>query len=81
MSVYLQIFLVTALTGIGGLALGGGLAVLVHNPSDKQMSLLLRFTAGRILRVSHLSPGRHGRKETVSATWSWSEAQKLLTGT
>ncbi|MBR2131271.1 MAG: ZIP family metal transporter [Oscillospiraceae bacterium] len=51
MSVYLQILLVTALTGIGGLALGGWLAVLVHNPSDKQMSILLRFTAGIMLSV------------------------------
>ncbi|MBR2894965.1 MAG: ZIP family metal transporter [Oscillospiraceae bacterium] len=51
MSVYFQIFLVTALTGIGGLALGAGLAVLIHHPSDKQMSLLLRFTAGIMLSV------------------------------
>lgn len=51
MNIYLQIFLVTALTGVGGLALGGGAAALIHDPSDRQMSLLLRFTAGVMLSV------------------------------
>lgn len=51
MNIYLQILIVTALTGVGGLALGGGLAVLVHSPSDRQMGLLLRFTAGIMLSV------------------------------
>lgn len=51
MNSYLQIFLITALTGVGGLALGGAAAVLVHGPSDRQMSLLLRFTAGIMLSV------------------------------
>ena len=51
MNIYLEILLITALTGVGGLALGGGAAVLVHGPSDKQMSLLLRFTAGVMLSV------------------------------
>lgn len=51
MNIYLQILLITTLTGVGGLALGGGLAVLVHGPSDKQMSLLLRFTAGIMFSV------------------------------
>lgn len=51
MNNYLQIFLITALTGVGGLALGGAAAVLVHGPSDRQMSLLLRFTAGIMLSV------------------------------
>lgn len=51
MNLYLQIILITALTGIGGLALGGGLAVMVHSPSERQMSLLLRFTAGIALSV------------------------------
>ena len=30
---YLQIFLITALTGAGGLALGGGMAAMVHSLS------------------------------------------------
>lgn len=51
MNIYLEIFLITALTGVGGLALGGGLVALVHGPSDRQMSLLLRFTAGIMLSV------------------------------
>lgn len=51
MNSYLQIFLITALTGVGGLALGGAAAVLVHGPSDRQMSLLLRLTAGIMLSV------------------------------
>lgn len=51
MNIYLQILLVTALTGVGGLALGGLLAVLIHGPSNRQMSLLLRFTAGIMLGV------------------------------
>ena len=51
MNIYLQIIFVTVLTGIGGLALGGGLAVLIHRPSDRQMGLLLRFTAGIMLSV------------------------------
>lgn len=51
MNIYLQVLITTALTGVGGLALGGLLAVLVHGPSDRQMSLLLRFTAGIMLGV------------------------------
>jgi len=51
MNIYLTIFLITALTGVGGLALGGALAVAVHSPSDRAVSLLLRFTAGVILSV------------------------------
>ena len=51
MNTYMTIFLITALTGVGGLALGGGLAAMVHSPSDKAVSLLLRFTAGVMLSV------------------------------
>lgn len=51
MNTYVTIFLITAVTGVGGLALGGGLAAAVHNPSDKAVSLLLRFTAGVMLSV------------------------------
>ncbi len=51
MNTYLTIFLITAATGVGGLALGGGLAAAVHSPSDKTVSLLLRFTAGVMLSV------------------------------
>ena len=48
---YITILLITALTGVGGLALGGGLAAMVHSPSDRTVSLLLRFTAGVMLSV------------------------------
>ncbi len=51
MNIYLQIFLITALTGAGGLALGGALAAMVHSPSGRTVSLLLRFTAGVMLSV------------------------------
>ncbi len=51
MSVYLTIFLVTAVTGVGGLALGGALATVLHTPSDRSVSLLLRFTAGIMFSV------------------------------
>ena len=51
MNTYLTILLITALTGVGGLALGGGLAAAVHSPSDRAVSLLLRFTAGVMLSV------------------------------
>lgn len=47
----ITILLITALTGVGGLALGGGLAAMVHSPSDRTVSLLLRFTAGVMLSV------------------------------
>ena len=48
---YLTIFLITALTGVGGLALGGGFAAAIHSPSDRSVSLLLRFTAGVMVSV------------------------------
>lgn len=51
MNTYLLIFLITTLTGVGGLALGGGLTVAVHDPSDRAVSLLLRFTAGVMFSV------------------------------
>ena len=51
MNTYLTIFCITAATGAGGLALGGVLAAAVHNPSDRAMSLLLRFTAGVMFSV------------------------------
>ncbi len=51
MSNYATIFFITALTGAGGLALGGTLAAAVHSPSERTVSLLLRFTAGVMLSV------------------------------
>ena len=48
---YLIIFLITAATGVGGLALGGGFAAAIHSPSDRSVSLLLRFTAGVMFSV------------------------------
>lgn len=51
MNHYLLIFLVTLLTGVGGLSLGGVFAAVIHRPSETHMSLLLRFTAGIMLSV------------------------------
>ena len=51
MNTYLTIFCIPAVTGAGGLSLGGVLAAAVHSPSDRTMSLLLRFTAGVMLSV------------------------------
>ena len=51
MNIYLTILFITTLTGVGGLALGGCLAAAVHSPSDRAVSLLLRFTAGVMLSV------------------------------
>lgn len=51
MNTYVMIFLITALTGVGGLSLGGALAAAVHSPSDRTVSLLLRFTAGVMFSV------------------------------
>ena len=48
---YLTIFLITALTGVGGLALGGVFAAAIHSPSERSVSLLLRFTAGVMISV------------------------------
>lgn len=45
------IILLTLITGVGGLALGGGLAALIKRESPKMTSLLLSFTAGLMLCV------------------------------
>ena len=47
----LFIILLTALTGVGGLGLGGGLAVLLRRESPRTASLLLSFTAGLMLCI------------------------------
>ena len=41
----------TAVTGVGGLALGGALAALIRRESPKGTSLLLSFTAGLMLAI------------------------------
>ncbi len=46
-----QVLLITAITGVGGLALGGGMAAALHTPSGRSVSLLLRFTVGVMLSV------------------------------
>ena len=72
MNLYLQIILITALTGVGGLALGGGVSVLVHGPSDRQMSLLLRFTAGVMLSVACfdlVADAREGMNSFAVIAW------------
>ena len=51
MEQYLTIFLITLVTGAGGLALGDALAAANHSPSSKKTSALLRFTAGVMLSV------------------------------
>ena len=51
MNDYLTMLVITAVTGVGGLALGGALAAALHSPSDRSISLLLRFTAGVILSL------------------------------
>ena len=51
MNDYLTILVITAATGVGGLALGGSLAAAIRSPSDRTVSLLLRFTAGVILSL------------------------------
>ena len=45
------LILLTALTGIGGMALGGGIASLLRHESPKFTSLLLSFTAGLMLCI------------------------------
>lgn len=45
------IVLLTLITGVGGLALGGGLATLIRRESPKGTSLLLSFTAGLMLCI------------------------------
>lgn len=47
----LFVTLLTAATGVGGLALGGGLAALFKRESPRGTSLLLSFTAGLMLSI------------------------------
>ena len=51
MNPVLFVVLLTAATGVGGLALGGGLAALVKRESPRGTSLLLSFTAGLMLSI------------------------------
>ena len=51
MNPVLFVVLLTAATGVGGLALGGGLAALVKRESPRGTSLLLSFTAGLMLAI------------------------------
>ncbi len=54
----LSLILLTALTGVGGLALGGLLAVLFRGSSPRSAGALVSFTAGAMLGVAclHLAP-------------------------
>ena len=45
------VVLLTAATGVGGLALGGALAALLRRESPRAASLLLSFTAGLMLSI------------------------------
>ena len=47
----LFVVLLTAATGVGGLALGGCLAALLKRESPQANSLLLSFTAGLMLSI------------------------------
>lgn len=47
----LFIVLLTLITGVGGLALGGGFATLLRRESPRAISLLLSFTAGLMLCI------------------------------
>ena len=47
----LFVVLLTAATGVGGLALGGGLAALLRRESPRGAALLLSFTAGLMLSI------------------------------
>ena len=51
MNPVLFVVLLTAATGVGGLALGGGLAALIKRESPRGTSLLLSFTAGLMLSI------------------------------
>ncbi len=51
MNTILYILLLTALTGVGGLALGGLLAFLLGRKSDRATAMLVAFTAGVMLSV------------------------------
>ena len=51
MNPILFVILLTAATGVGGLALGGALAALVRRESPRGPSLLLSFTAGLMLSI------------------------------
>ena len=51
MNPILFVVLLTAATGVGGLALGGALAALVKRESPRGTSLLLSFTAGLMLSI------------------------------
>jgi len=59
----------TALTGVGGLGLGGGLAVLLRRESPKTASLLLSFTAGLMLCIVSLDMIPEAM-EAVSRPWT-----------
>ncbi len=72
MNTYLTIFLITALTGVGGLALGGTAAAVIHSPTNRTVSMMLRFTAGIMLSVvcfDLISDAREGA--TVAAVLGW----------
>lgn len=47
----LFVVLLTAATGVGGLAIGGALAALIKRESPKGTSMLLSFTAGLMLAI------------------------------
>ena len=47
----LFVTLLTAATGVGGLALGGAMAALFKRESPRGASLLLSFTAGLMLSI------------------------------
>lgn len=58
------LILLTLLTGVGGLALGGGLAALLRRESSRATGLLLSFTAGLMLCIVSFDMVPHAMEAT-----------------
>ena len=58
------LILLTLLTGVGGLALGGGLAALLRRESSRATGLLLSFTAGLMLCIGSFDMVPHAMEAT-----------------
>lgn len=74
--ILLFIILLTLVTGVGGLALGGGLATLFKRESPRGASLLLSFTAGLMLCIVSFDMV----PEAIEATGNYYVAPLVLVG-
>ena len=67
----LSLCLLTAVTGVGGLALGGFAAALIGQQSSRHSGLLVAFTAGAMLGIAclHLAPEafEHSQHSLIAA--------------